>query len=280
MLASDLAADGTWRYNDGMTGSALEIEHRYGPRVHWLGDPFTASLLARIGSPAERPPGLLALVRTFYSRMLVDVASREFPAIDTAVETRMRAYTELGVWRGRALDDRSNVAIANVMRAGNLPSLACYELLTSILDPSRIRIDHFYFARRTDAKGQVVGVDSAGSKVGGSIEGSMVLVPDPMGATGGTTLEVLKAYRSRECGTPKRVIAMHLIVTPEYIRRVLSETDDVVIYTGRVDRGMTDPALMSTVPGTHLDRESGLNEVQYIVPGAGGVGEVLNNAYC
>ena len=31
--------------------------------------------------------------------------------------------------------------------------------------------------------------------------------------------------------------------------------------------------------GTFWDKEKGLNEYQYIVPGAGGLGEILNNAF-
>ena len=36
---------------------------------------------------------------------------------------------------------------------------------------------------------------------------------------------------------------------------------------------------LRTEPGTHWDEERGLNDIQYIVPGAGGVGEILNNAW-
>jgi uracil phosphoribosyltransferase len=33
------------------------------------------------------------------------------------------------------------------------------------------------------------------------------------------------------------------------------------------------------VPGTYPDEERGLNDVQYIVPGAGGMGELLTNSW-
>ncbi|MEI8254618.1 MAG: hypothetical protein WCJ30_03005, partial [Deltaproteobacteria bacterium] len=39
------------------------------------------------------------------------------------------------------------------------------------------------------------------------------------------------------------------------------------------------PDVLATVPGTHPDRERGLDDRQYIVPGAGGLGELLNNAW-
>jgi hypothetical protein len=52
-----------------------------------------------------------------------------------------------------------------------------------------------------------------------------------------------------------------------------------VIYALRLDRGLSSASVLSTVPGTHWDDERGLDEHQYIVPGAGGVGEILNNAW-
>jgi uracil phosphoribosyltransferase len=260
-------------------GVRAEIEHRYGPRVHVLGDPYSNALLARIGSPEVRPPQLLELVRVFYSHLLSRAAA-ELPATEQRIATRMSQYTDRGYWQGRAIDPTAKVVIANVMRAGNLPSLTCFETLCSLLDPENVRIDHFYFARKTDPSGQVIGVDSAGSKVGGRIEGATLLIPDPMGATGSTIVQALRAYHSLNAGTPRNVVALHLIVTPEYIRRVLRETDEVVIYAGRVDRGNSPPDVLAKVPGTHLERESGLNEVQYILPGAGGLGEVLTNAFC
>ena len=72
---------------------------------------------------------------------------------------------------------------------------------------------------------------------------------------------------------------MHLIVTPEYIRRVHEAHPDLVIYALRLDRGLSDPAVLRAVPGERWDEERGLNEKHYIVPGAGGVGEILNNAW-
>jgi hypothetical protein len=42
---------------------------------------------------------------------------------------------------------------------------------------------------------------------------------------------------------------------------------------------MSPPEVLRSVPGTYPDRERGLNEIQYIVPGAGGLGEVINNVF-
>ncbi len=37
--------------------------------------------------------------------------------------------------------------------------------------------------------------------------------------------------------------------------------------------------ILRGVPGTFWDDEKGLNDHDYIVPGAGGLGEVMNNAW-
>ena len=80
-------------------------------------------------------------------------------------------------------------------------------------------------------------------------------------------------------GRARRFICVNLIVTPEYLRRITTEHPDVLVYAVRVDRGLSPPEIFSTIPGTHWDREKGLNERQYIVPGGGGFGEIMNNAY-
>jgi uracil phosphoribosyltransferase len=61
---------------------------------------------------------------------------------------------------------------------------------------------------------------------------------------------------------------------------VLEEFDNLVVYTARLDRGLSDPDVLASEPGTHWDRERGLDEKSYIVPGAGGMGEVINNSWC
>ena len=38
--------------------------------------------------------------------------------------------------------------------------------------------------------------------------------------------------------------------------------------------------VLETLPGERWDEERGLNEMGYIVPGAGGFGEVMNNSWC
>jgi hypothetical protein len=52
-----------------------------------------------------------------------------------------------------------------------------------------------------------------------------------------------------------------------------------VVYALRLDRGLSSPDVLAAVPGERWDEERGLNDHHYIVPGGGGLGEVMNNSY-
>ena len=86
-------------------------------------------------------------------------------------------------------------------------------------------------------------------------------------------------YGQEGAGRAAKVIAVHLIVTPEYLRHVTRNHPEVLVYALRLDRGLSEPDVLETVPGTHWERERGLTDHQYIVPGGGGLGEVLNNSF-
>lgn len=256
-----------------------EIEHAYGPRVHVLDNLFLHSALARLGSPDANLHQVLRLVRSTYETLIVQ-ATREFPSLEVEVPTRMvAAHHDAGHYRGPVFDPGVSVVVCDVVRAGMVPSQVCFERLLSVLPDERVRLDHVSMSRLTDEHGRVTGVDLSGSKIGGPVDGSILLVPDPMGATGSTTVRLLDHYLEHH-GRPAKVIALPMISTPEYLRRVLDHCPELVVYTARVDRGLSDPEVLATPPGTYWDRERGLDERQYIVPGAGGMGEVLNNSWC
>ena len=259
---------------------AWEREHRYGAQVHLLDNRFLLTALARLSSPEVRHPEMTAILRQVYQTMLVNVAGREFPSVRAEVPTRMVAdHPVEGVYRGTVLDPRTRVVIVDVIRAGIVPSQTCFEMLTSVLPPENVRLDHLTLARVSDAHGHVVGVDLSGSKIGGSVEGSILLLPDPMGATGSTTIRTVRHYLEHH-GKPARIVAMPMIATPEYLRAVLDSLDDLVVYTARLDRGLSPQDVHDTIPGARWGEERGLNDKGYIVPGAGGMGEVLNNSWC
>jgi uracil phosphoribosyltransferase len=70
-----------------------------------------------------------------------------------------------------------------------------------------------------------------------------------------------------------------MMVTPEAIRKVAEQCPGVRLYAGRLDRGLSSERALAAAPGEFADEERGLNDVQYIVPGAGGMGELLTNSW-
>ena len=125
----------------------------------------------------------------------------------------------------------------------------------------------------------MVGARITGSKIGGDVDDAILVFPDPMGATGGSICTALDLYKAQVVGTPRKVITAHLIITPEYVTRVTACHPDAIVYALRLDRGLSPPEVFDTVPGTLRDLERGLDDRQYIVPGGGCFGELMNNAY-
>jgi uracil phosphoribosyltransferase len=256
-----------------------EVPHKYGEKVHILSDPFIQSLLARIGRPDVHQPLLNTYFDLCYTRLLGHMVNLLFPRVEIDWDTRMKEFNSKGVFRGEIIQPQTRAVIVDLARAGMWPSHICYNILNHILEPKRVRQDHFYLNRKTNQQGEVIGVDVSGSKIGGGQDESFVLFPDPMGATGGSLSYCVQHYKDHVEGKAKRYIALHAIVTSEYIQRMQKDHPDVEIFTMRLDRGLSDQEVLNSLPGTYPEKEKGLNEKQYIIPGAGGVGEILNNSF-
>jgi uracil phosphoribosyltransferase len=255
------------------------LEHEYGNRVHLLSMPYAMSVLERLCSPETKQPTVNHLVATLYDQLLATVASTVLAKEHVNSPTRMSEFTPKGVYSGECIDRSQRIVVVDVARAGIIPSHRFYEGLHHIVDADALRQDHVVASRLTDPQGRVTGVTLDGSKIGGPIDGATVIFPDPMGATGSSIAGVIEHYLAKVGGTPRALVAAHLIVTPEYLRRMTSAFPDLHIFAIRLDRGLSTPDVLSTRPGTHWSQEVGLTDNQYIVPGAGGVGEVLNNAW-
>lgn len=255
------------------------LTHHYGPNIHILDDTYLLSLLARLGAPETGTEQLPAMVRAAYQRLLQEVLSREFPQLHGRTKTRMTATEPRAFYEGPLFCRDTKLVICAVIRAGILPSQACYEAACAVLPPANVRLDFLNMSRLTDGDHRVTGVRLDGTKIGGPVHDAVVLLPDPMGATGGTLSRAVEVYRQLSGGPPRRIVAMHLMVTPEAIARLCAEHPEVVLYSARLDRGLSPEAVLDTVPGTHPQQERGLNDVHYIVPGAGGMGELLTNSW-
>lgn len=255
------------------------VEHHYGPRVHLLSFAYPMSLLARLCAEGTKQPEVNRLVATLYDWLLAAVTSRSLDTRQVAVDTRMRAHNNEGVYQGEQIDPNQRVVVVDIARAGIVPALRFYEGLNQLLEPDNVRQDHVIASRVADADGHVTGVRVDATKIGGTVEDATVFIPDPMAATGTSVSAVIDRYLHLVGGKPRRIVAVHLIATPEYIAEITRRFPEVEIYAIRLDRGMSSAAVLGTLPGAHHAEESGLNDHSYIVPGGGGFGEIMNNAW-
>lgn len=263
---------------DGRPRHGSRLEHRYGPNVHVLADPWSLGLLARLGHPDTDGPELHRLLQAAY-RVLLHAASEQLPTVEVDVPTRMSAKTPAGRFAGRIVDPDSRAVVVDIARAGMIPSHLFQQMLYDVLHPRQVRVDHVFCDRVSDpVTGAVTGVAFHGSKIGGDVEDATLFVPDPMGATGRSLIAALDHYDRNVRGKCRKIVVCHLMVTPEYLKRVTRERPEVIVYALRLDRGLSGPDVLSSVPGERWDEERGLDPHDYIVPGAGGIGELLNNA--
>jgi len=259
--------------------NSIEIEHCYGHQVHILNNRFLDGLLARLCAPETYQPEINHLVEILYNQLLITAMNQEFPTENFETSTRMTAMHPDKKLSGQRLQHDQRAIVVNLARAGTYPSHVCFDTLHYALHYEVLRQDHVFAARTTDGKNQVTGTELGATKIGGDKNNAIVLFPDPMGATGNTIISAISHYKNRVQGNAKKMIALHLIVTPEYLKGVLSAHPEVVIYALRLDRGLSTQAVLETPPGTHWDQEHGLNDKQYIVPGGGGFGEIMNNSF-
>ena len=267
------------RAYDTIPFRASEIEHRYGPNVHILANPFTLGNLATLCAKETIQPTINRLVRILYEDLVRVVIAAEFPRRRAAVPTRMIDSSPRAIFEGEVIDKAVRVVTVNIARAGAVPSQVAYDLLNETVDPTLVRQDHIIMSRMLGDHDQVVGAGIGGMKIGGDVDGAFLLFPDPMGATGGSLATAIDTYKKKVPGTPRRIINLHLLVTPEYLRAMTRAHPDVLVYCLRLDRGLSPPDVLETVPGTRWDEERGLDDHQYIVPGGGGFGEIMNNAF-
>lgn len=257
-----------------------ELDHYYGKNVHILTDPVSLLQLADLCQAKTLQPEINNLVRELYQFLVRNVVRLDFPIENLSIKTRMAAISEHGVWQGRVIRKQTKTITVNIMRAGALPSQVSFDFFNRILDPNFVRQDHVVMSRTTDAKEQVTGAQLLGSKIGGDVDGAMLLFPDPMGATGSSISEIISYYKEKVAGTAKDIFALHLIVTPEYLKKMTTDHPDVKIYALRLDRGASPIHVLKESPGKLWEQESGLTDKQYIVPGGGGFGEIINNSFC
>lgn len=255
------------------------LKHHYGSQVKILENHLYSGLLAELCHPQTFQPKINQLVQLLYQFLIAECTRLEFKTMDFIEPTRMTENHPEQKLKGMKLNPHQKVTCVNLARAGTYPSHICYEFMHNFLNPQNIRQDHIFASRAVDINHKVTGTDLASHKIGGDINDHIVLIPDPMGATGGTMINAVNHYKQQVNGIAFKYIALHLIVTPEYLKKVTTHHPDVFVYALRLDRGLSTEAALKSEPGLLWDQEKGLNSQDYIVPGGGGFGEIMNNSF-
>ena len=260
---------------------APEIPHRYGPRVHLLDDPLAWSLLARACSPETGQPDVGRLVRTLYEIARARRPRRpSSPAPGSTCPPGWSPPTPRPSTGASPSPGHPGGHASGSPGPGTMPSQVVYDLMNEVLDPALVRQDHLFMSRQTNEQGEVIGATWHDAKIGRDVEDRYVLFPDPMGATGSSMVSARqRTTRRRSRAAPPSASRCTSSSPPSTSAASTPTHPDLVVYALRLDRGLSPPAVLRTEPGTHWDRGAGPQRHQYIVPGAGGVGEILNNAW-
>ena len=167
------------------------------------------------------------------SMLMVYEVTRDLPTADVEIETPICKTTAKRV-SGRKL------AIVPILRAG-------IGMVDGMLDLIPVaRVGHIGLYRNEETHNPVVYY----CKLPEDIQDRLVIVTDPMLATGGSACDALSMLKERGC---TNIRLMCLVGAPEGIERVRKTHPDVDIYLAAVD--------------DHL------NENAYIVPGLGDAGD-------
>ncbi len=217
--------------------------------------PYNLSLLAELGQASTFQPRISQIITALYDNMFSLIADQELEQASANIKTRIATKDHRGIWKGKIFKKNQKVIVVDVIRAGIQSSHQFYLKFTEILNPKSVRQDHIMSQRIETASG-VEGSKLSGSKIGGSIKGAIVFIPDPMGATGGSIEEIVNFYQ-KKYGKPKKFVVVNLVVTPQYLKRLQKIKTPLSVYTARMDKGLTKD--------------------DFIYPGLGGVGEIINN---
>ena len=169
------------------------------------------------------------------SMLMVYEVTRDLPTEEIEVET------PLYVMKTRTLSGKK-VAIIPILRAG----LGMVDGVAELIPAARI--GHIGLYRDPDTLEPV----EYYCKLPADSENRMLLVLDPMLATGGSASAAISFIKQRNC---KNIRLVNLIAAPEGIERIQREHPDVNIYVAACDEK--------------------LNEHGYIVPGLGDAGDRL-----
>lgn len=205
----------------------------HNPAVHTLSHPLAHRALAQLRNKDISTDRFRQQVKELARYLLLE-ATRDLPLVDTTVETPLSSAP------AKVLADHP-IVVASILRAG----LAMVEPAMQLLPEAEIR--HIGLARDEKTLEPV----SYYLKLPDSYEPeTLVLILDPMLATGGSASAAIALFKARGV---RKIKFLGLIASPEGVARVNADHPEAEIYVVAVDER--------------------LNEKGYIVPGLGDAGD-------
>lgn len=214
-------------------------------KVNILASPLLQAMLLKIRDRNTESTEFRSALRLAGYLMTYEIFSREFSPQKDYVET---VFCKAPGWRVK-----EDALLVNVMRAAE-PFI---EGGIRLLDETGCRRQIGVVDARRLESGESLDfeIEVSSFKVPAVKNDTILIIYDPMLATGSTLLKILEMLSPR--GKPKKRIVCSLISTPFGIKRIHRYFPDVVIYTLAVDR----------------KANQGLNDKGFIVPGLGDCGD-------
>lgn len=201
-------------------------------KLHIIDHPMIQHKLTRIRDINTGAKDFRDLLKEIAMLMGYEV-TRDLPLTEIEIETpmmRTKAYEISG----------KKLAIVPILRAG----LGLVDGLLNLLPVAKV--GHIGLYRDHETHNPVFYY----CKLPEDIDHRMVIITDPMLATGGSASDAIKMLKEKGC---TNIRLMCLVAAPEGIRRVQTDHPDVDIYTASLDECLNDNA--------------------YILPGLGDAGD-------
>ena len=201
------------------------------PNVHIMDHPLITHKISMLRDEATNTKDFRQLVYEIALLMGYE-ATKDLKLTDAEIKTPLMTTTK------KVLDQK--VAIVPILRAG----LGMVDGVLDLIPAAKVGHIGLYRDETTHKPVPYF------CKLPGDIDDRLVIVTDPMLATGGSACDALAMLKERGC---TNIRLMCLVAVPEGIAKVQAEHPDVDIYVAAVD--------------DHL------NENAYIVPGLGDAGD-------
>jgi uracil phosphoribosyltransferase len=200
--------------------------------VHVLDHPLIRHKLAIIRNKQTDTKQFREIIKELATLMAYE-SFKDVPTQEIEVETPLEKTTQTVV-------KENSIAIVPILRAG----LGMVDGILSLFPAAKVGHIGLYRDEETLEPQEYY------CKLPVGIDEKVVMVVDPMLATGGSACDAVKMLKKRGC---KKIKLMSIIAAPEGVEKVASEHPDIEIFVSTLDRC--------------------LNENGYILPGLGDAGD-------